>query len=193
MNYSARRTSKIQTPTQDEIFLVAGLRRNSELSFYKLYNNYSSALLGIIYRIVKNEHEAEDVLQETFIKISGNIHLYDSTKSRLFTWMARVATNKSLDHIRTASIRNEAKRVDVIDLESDNFNHAHIGSINIETIGIKQLTSILNFMQRQVIDLMYFQGYTQAEVAQKLNIPLGTVKTRARMAILELRKQFSVE
>ncbi|WP_158798991.1 RNA polymerase sigma factor [Pedobacter sp. L105] len=172
------------------MLLLEGLRANDELSFRRLYKDYSPALLGIIFRIVKQEEEAEDVLQETFINISRNILLYDSDKSGLFTWMAKVATNKALDYIRSAPVRREGNRVDIIDLEQDYVDEFHINCLNIETIGIKELTSILKPIEWQVIDLMYFQGYTQTEVAEELNIPLGTVKTRARMAIIELRKQF---
>lgn len=124
------------------------------------------------------------------MKIIRNIHLYDSDKSRIFTWMARIAKHKSLDHIKSALFKNQLNRINLADLQKDEQRQSHINSINIETIGIKQLTLVLNTIQRRVIDLMYFQGYTQVEIAEELNIPLGTVKTKARTAIIELRKFF---
>lgn len=191
MNRNSLRILTIKAATQEEILLVEGLKANDKFSFNALHKNYSYALLGIIFRIVKHHEDAEDVLQETFIKISRNIHQYDDNKSRFFTWMARIAKHKSLDYVKTASAKNEANRIDLIDIHQYTCKQIHINSLNIETLGLKQLTFVLNNVQREVIDLMYFKGYTQVEIAKQLEIPLGTVKTKARMAIIELRKLFT--
>jgi RNA polymerase sigma factor (sigma-70 family) len=172
----------------DEILLVTQLRARDQSAFQKLYKSYSAALFGIISRIVKHDEEAEDVLQETFIKIADNLHLYDASKSRFFTWMATVAKNKAIDHMRTAGVKRSNSTIDVTTVYED--SHLLINCINVEAIGIKQLTWALSATQRNVIDLLYFNGYTQKEVSETLNIPLGTVKTKARQAINILRAQF---
>jgi RNA polymerase sigma factor (sigma-70 family) len=177
----------------DERDLLIGLKGHNHATFCKLYNSYSGALLNIICRIVKHEEESEDVLQETFIKIMNNIHLYDSNKATLFTWMSKVARNKSLDHMRTVAVRNGSKTIQIDHLNDKKISEPKLSPINIDTIGVRQLTANLITTHQEVINLMYFQGYTQVEVADQLAIPLGTVKTRARMAILELRKQFKIK
>jgi RNA polymerase sigma factor (sigma-70 family) len=172
----------------DEILLLMQLRAHKQSSFQKLYKSYSAALLGIISRIVKHDEEAEDILQETFVKIVNNLHLYDPDKSRFFTWMAKVAKHKAIDHIRSAAVKKGDRTIDVSTLHDD--RQLHINCINIDAIGVKQLICNLTSTQRNVIDLLYFNGYTQKEVAEKLAIPLGTVKTKARQAINILRAQF---
>lgn len=191
VNYNSQRKSAITVANKCEIQLLKGLREHDEQSFSKLYDNYSAALYGVVSRIVKNEVEAEDVLQETFVKIINNLHLYDEDKSRLFTWMARVAINKSLDYLRTATVVKETNNVSFVDLAEEKKKSLQTVMLNIDAIGVKQLTYELQPSQKQVIDLIYFKGYTQLEVSEELNIPLGTVKTKVRLAILSLRRKFS--
>ncbi|CAM4373150.1 RNA polymerase, sigma subunit, ECF family [Pedobacter westerhofensis] len=174
----------------DESLLLKGLKENSEPAFRNLYYNYKSALLAIILKMMKNKEEAEDILQETFINISKNLHLYDPDKGRLFTWMARVARNKTLDNLKSPSARHSIHQLDVEELDEDILRPLQISCFNVEAIGLKTLTDGLNASQRKVIDFIYFNGYTHLEVAEALNVPLGTVKTRNRMAMNTLRAFF---
>ena len=154
-----------------------------------LYDNYSSALYGVILRIVQKDEIAEDVLQETCLKIWNNFKQYNASKGRLFTWIINVARNTAIDKIRSREFANAAKNRNVDDsVDSVNLKQYH--SFNPETIGIKEMVNNLEKEHKEIIDLMYFKGYTQIEVALKLHIPLGTVKTRARTAIMKLRKYF---
>lgn len=154
-----------------------------------LYDNYSSALYGVIMRIVQTEEIAEDVLQESFVKIWKNFSQYDSSKGKLFTWIVNVARNMAIDKVRSKDFMNSAKNqaidniVSFVDL---NTNHSY----NPDHIGVKELINKLSDDQKVIIDLLYFKGFTQVEVSETLNIPLGTVKTRARLAINNLRKEF---
>jgi RNA polymerase sigma factor (sigma-70 family) len=169
--------------------LVMGLLAGNTSSLDKLYDSYSAALLGIISKIVKHDDVAEDVLQETFLKIWTSIPQYDPARGRLFTWMARLAKNKSIDHLRSRAEINSQRNED-IDLLSPEVNQLHQIQYNPEHIGLKQLMSVLAPAQLLVLDLVYFQGYTQSEAALELNIPVGTVKTRIRIAIKTLRTFF---
>jgi RNA polymerase sigma-70 factor (ECF subfamily) len=169
--------------------LVELLRARDSKGMNILYDNYSAALFGVILRIVENREIAEDILQEGFVKIWNNFQSYDSSKGRLFTWMINICRNQALDKLRSKAEMNSSKNqsldnaVNMID-GSANFKN------NVDTIGIKELTEKLEEEQKVIIDLLYFKGFTQAEAAEKLNIPLGTVKTRSRMAILKLREYF---
>lgn len=171
--------------------LIKDLKLMDMRAFSFLYAQYSSALLAIIIKIVKSRETAEDVLQETFTKVSSKIGQYDETKGRLFTWMARIARNKAFDHIKGRGSTNSAKNIkieEIMDLVEMN----NCCYYNPDTIGIGQLTTTLNPFQKEVLDLVYFQGYSHAETAKILNIPIGTVKTRIRISILTLRKYFTV-
>ncbi|RAJ29550.1 RNA polymerase sigma factor [Pedobacter cryoconitis] len=181
----------ISIASSQEKELIKDLKLKNMRAFSFLYQQYSPALLSIIIKIVKSRETAEDVLQETFTKVASRIDQYDETKGRLFTWMARIARNKSFDHIKGKGSANSAKNVkieEIMDLVEMNY----VCYYNPDTIGVGQLTTTLNPFQKEVLDLVYFQGYSHAETAKILNIPIGTVKTRIRISILTLRKYFTV-
>lgn len=175
--------------TLSENDLVLALRQKDKAGVEALYDMYSSSLYGVIFRIVQHEEIAEDLLQETFIKIWNSFTLYDPSKGRLFTWMVNVARNLSIDKIRSKDFRNNSKNQD---LENTvNFIDEQVNTaINPDVVGVKELVSQLKPDQKSVLDLVYFRGYTHVEAAEELGIPLGTVKTRMRMAIITLRKFF---
>ena len=182
----AEETKPVPDPESELIQqLILGDKRGLE----KLYKSYSAALLGIISRIVKQPDLAEDVLQETFVKIWKSADQYDAAKGRLFTWMARLARNKAIDHLRSRGELNSLKNDDLNDFTLA-VNELHQIHYNPEIIGIRQLMNVLTPEQKAILDLVYFQGYTQLEASQALNIPIGTVKTRIRFSIKVLRSFF---
>jgi len=169
--------------------MVRGLKCGDQKALENLYKMYSGSLYGIISRIVKFDEVAEDILQDTFIKIWKSIDHYEASKGRLFTWMARLAKNSAIDHLRSKSQVNSSKNDSLGDL-SIVVDRSHHTQYNPEIIGVKKLTEYLTPAQKEILELVYFQGYTQAEVADELSIPIGTVKTRIRLAILTLRTFF---
>jgi RNA polymerase sigma-70 factor (ECF subfamily) len=173
-------------PPDQETVLVAQLQARDEKALSFLYDKYAAALYGVALKIVKREELAEDVLQETFIKIWSAFSQYDSSKGRLFTWMLNICRNKAIDKIRSGSYRVGLKTQDIEETNTATF----AGSMQTQPdhIGIKEITEKLIPDQKVIIDMMYFGGFTQSEVAEELNIPLGTVKTRARNAIKTLSK-----
>lgn len=151
---------------------------------------YSGALLGVISRIVQPIELAEDLLQETFVKIWNSAASYDPAKGRLFTWMMNVARNLSIDKLRSKEFKNASKNQE-LENNVDFIDEQKKVSFNADILGLKDMVTQLKPELKQVLDLVYFGGYTHAEAAEELNLPLGTVKTRVRMAILELRKNFN--
>ena len=170
--------------TQEE--LIPLLLKKDDRSFTLLYDNYSKSLYGVIFTLIKDREEAEDVLQEVFIKIWKNIDSYSESKGRLYTWMLNIARNTSIDKLRSKGFNNNQKN-----LSSDNFVHIlddNSKTINrIDAIGIKEFIKKLKPKCIQIIDLLFFKGYTQQETSDELEIPLGTVKTQNRNCMNELR------
>jgi RNA polymerase sigma-70 factor (ECF subfamily) len=167
--------------------LIARLRSQDTAAVSVLYDMYSPALYGAVLRIVKVEETAEDVLQEAFVKIWNSFQSYDESKGRLFTWMLNICRNQAIDKIRSRQHRVSQKTREIpasprAEFGSDGFKPEHIG--------VREITERLSPEQKQVIDLMYFEGLTQSEIAEEFGIPLGTVKTRARSAIKTLGKLF---
>lgn len=179
-----------QKITLSENELILALREKNKLGAEALYDMYSSSLYGIIYRIVQHEEMAEDLLQDTFVKIWNSFSSYDSTKGRLFTWMVNVARNLSIDKIRSKDFRNNIKNQD-IENTVNIIDEQRSTAINPDIVGVKELVQHLKPEQKSILDLVYFRGYTHVEAAEELGIPLGTVKTRMRMAITTLRKFFN--
>ncbi len=151
-----------------------------------MYDNYSGALYGVIFRIVQSEEVAADVLQATFVKIWSKIAQYDRKKSTIFTWMLNIARNSAIDQYRKTKRESESpiQHLDnsVSNVESDSLD------IQTNSIGLTEVIAKLNPDYQLVLEYLYFKGYTQQELSDELEIPLGTVKTRARSALIELRK-----
>lgn len=170
--------------------LITALQNREKVGAEALYDMYSGSLHGIIFRIVQHEEIAEDLLQETFVKIWNSFGSFDSEKGRLFTWMANIARNLSIDKLRSKDFRNHSKNQDIEN--TVNFiDEQRNTSLNPETFGVRELIEKLKPEQKLILDLVYYKGYTHVEVAEELDIPLGTVKTRLRMAIITLRKFFN--
>ena len=166
---------------------IALLQKKDEQAFSYLYENYSGAILGVIQKIISTQSLAEDTLQDTFVKIWKGIDSYDASKGRLFTWMIKVARNTSLDVVKSKDFKNSRKNQEmsdfVYDLKQDNTTLRHLDSV-----GLKNVINKLKEDFRIIIDMAYYQGYTQVEISEHLNIPLGTVKTRARNALMALKQ-----
>lgn len=179
----------LPSTTYTEPDLIALLQGKDEKAFNYLYDNYSGALYGIIIRILDREDWAADVLQEVFLKIWRNIGQYDTGKGRLYTWMLNVARNTAIDALRSKNFRQERKTIDMEQTVSYGEDRLSTRT-NTDHLGVKKILMGLKDDFRVIIDLAYFQGYTQEEISQKLKIPLGTVKTRMRNALIELKTIF---
>ncbi|MCX2477519.1 RNA polymerase sigma factor [Pedobacter sp. MC2016-15] len=177
------------TYNDPETELVASLVARDTKALDLLYSSYSSSLMGIVSKVVKQEEVAQDVLQESFIKIWNSIGQYDASRGRLFTWMSRLARNTAIDHLRSRGEINSHKNDDLSDFTVE-INERYQISFHPEFIGLKQLIEVLTPEQKLILDMVYFQGYTQLEVSTALNIPVGTIKTRIRMSIKVLRAFF---
>jgi RNA polymerase sigma factor (sigma-70 family) len=167
--------------------LILSLQQRDQQAFSYLYDNYAPALNGVIYRMVEEKELAEDILQEAFIKIWDNFAQYDSSKGRLFTWMINLTRNLTIDTLRSKSYKKQQK-ISADENSVSNLPGNHSGAERFDTIGLRKQLENLKPEQRTIIDLAYFNGYTQDEIAKEIGIPLGTVKTRMRTAIIELRK-----
>jgi len=171
-----------------EKHIVELLKTGDERAIGLLYDNYADALYGVAIKVTHDEALAQDVLQESFVKIWKNAHKYDADKARLFTWLFRVVQNTAIDKVRSRK-RKMNKEVQTDDA---NVYHLQATSLAIEHIDIKKHANGLEDKYRVVIDALFFQGMTQQEASDELNIPLGTVKSRLKIGLRELRKLFGV-
>lgn len=160
------------------------LKDRDSKAFSYLYDNYSGALLGVISQIIDDMDLSNDVLQEVFINIWRKIESYDPIKGRLFTWMLNIARNASIDVLRSKSYQNNRNNQEITESFSGGF-----ATMKLDDVGLKKVLSQLKSEHRVLIELAYFKGYTHEEISEIEDIPLGTVKTRIRNALLQLREQ----
>ena len=170
--------------TQEEV--LALISKKDDRAYTYLYDMYSKSLFSVIKNLINDREEAEDVLQEVFIKIWKNIDSYNESKGRFYTWTVNIARNSTIDKLRSKNFNNSKKN-----LSSDNFVHLLDDSNKltnkIDSIGIEEFVKKLKPKCIQIIDLLFFKGYTQQEASDELEIPLGTVKTQNRNCINDLR------
>jgi len=152
-----------------------------------LYEAYGPALFNIILRIVHSQELAEQVLQDTFVKVWRYSNSFDVSKGRLFTWLLNIARNTAIDATRTTQFQQYGRTDDISALTYS----LHVEPLHIDELDVREVAGRLNEKYYRLVDLVYFQGYSQQEAAQEVGIPLGTLKTRLRQAILLLRRNFS--
>jgi RNA polymerase sigma factor (sigma-70 family) len=169
-----------------ETELVNLLKQHDEQAFSYLYDNYAAALNGVIFRMTNNMALSEDILQETFIRIWNNLDRYDATKGKLFTWLINIARNLTIDTLRSKGYKKQLQ----ISTDENTVSNVQAFSVSVaqyDSIGLRKQLEQLRPEQKKIIDLAYFEGYTQDEIARETGVPLGTVKTRMRSAITALR------
>ena len=179
--------STVSIYSEEELVLL--LKQQSESAFNYLYQNYANVLYGVVRKVIFDEHTAQDVLQDVFVKIWNNIGQYDPRKGRIYTWMINIARNAAIDKLRSKGEVMKGK----IQTGEDAVSNTG-GSMKTEqatdTIGLRNTVGELKPEYRAIVELAYFKGYTLDEISKTLDIPLGTVKTRMRHAIQLLREHF---
>jgi RNA polymerase sigma-70 factor, ECF subfamily len=171
--------------------LVERLQRRDTQAMADLYDRFGRLVYSVIYAIVRDSGIAEDLLQETFVRIWNRVSGFDAQRGALGPWLLTIARNRAIDHIRSAGARNSKNLFELeerehksteIDAELDlqNKDQAKV---------IHAAMNKLTVNQRRVIELAYYQGLSQMEIAEKLGEPLGTVKTWIRGALKKLREE----
>ncbi|WP_228390862.1 RNA polymerase sigma factor [Chryseobacterium contaminans] len=181
----SRKINIIKTTYSEEELIVL-LKEKNENGFHYLYDHYSGALYGIVLRIVQSKEYAEEVIQDVFVKIWNSIHQYDASKGRFYTWMINIARNTAIDYLKSKGFQNELKNQPLPDFV---YNSTELSTANhsVDYIGFNNVLENLEVDKQELINLSYYQGYTQHEISEKLKIPLGTVKTKMRNALMKLK------
>jgi RNA polymerase sigma-70 factor (ECF subfamily) len=172
-----------------EKVLVVHLRQGDQKAFQHLYGSYRRSLFGVINTIVNDSNEAEDLLQDTFVKIWQRFYRYDPEKGTLFNWMLNVARNTALDTVRRRRLVQYTPYI-----EPDTLPEILTYLPVIDGIGVAYLArQTLLPHQWKVIHLAYWQGYSYPEIATQLALPLGTVKSHVRQSLIRLRPLFNTK
>lgn len=169
-------------PIETEI--VTLLEKGDKKAISLLYENYADALFGVISKVISDPDLAQDALQETFVKVWKKAKSYDSKKAKLFTWLYRIAYNTAIDKVRSYSIKSKKE----IQIDDSNVYKLTSVSLNQDVMDIKKHLNTLEEKYQIVINALFFEGMTQQEASDELDIPLGTIKSRLKIGLRELKK-----
>ena len=167
-----------------EKHIVSLLAEKDDKAISLLYDHYGDTLYGVAYKVLRDDDLAQDVLQESFIKIWKKADTYDASKAKLFTWLFRIIRNTAIDKLR--SVNNKSDKEVQIDV-SDVYNLG-VNGIRPEFMDVQENLEKIEPKYQVVLEALFFQGMTQQEASEELDIPLGTIKSRLKIGLRELGK-----
>ncbi len=177
--------SKPNTNIIDDSELIDLLHGNPRDAIAQVLLKYGDALYGCVLRITQSKEAAEDIMQVASVKVWKNAKSFDASKGRLFTWLLNIFRNTAIDKIRSGKFKRNQTSESIETTVYNNVSHSE--EMVIEDVGLRRTLNKLEPKYREVIDLLYLQGYTQREATEELGIPLGTIKSRVKIGIRELR------
>jgi RNA polymerase sigma-70 factor (ECF subfamily) len=172
--------------------LISQFQNKNVRAYEKLYNMYCNSISGVVQTIVKNDDVAQEITQDVFIKAWNKSDSYSAKKGRFFTWILNIARNAAIDYTRSKKFKQSKQNlnsdffVDILE-SNDRLDNS------TDAIGIKEFVKNLSEKCKAIIALLFFKGYTQKEASEQLEIPLGTVKTRNRNCIADLRTMVGIK
>ena len=167
-----------------EKHIVELLREGNEKAISLLYEHYGDTLFGVALKVVRNEEVAQDVVQESFVKIWKKAHTYDSSKAKLFTWLFRITRNTAIDKLRSLGTKSDKE----IQMDVSDVYNIGVEGLRPEHLDLQKHLGEIEPKYREVLDALFFQGMTQQEASDELDIPLGTIKSRLKIGLRELKK-----
>src|ERR1700736_274904 len=174
----------------DEPELVRRLKSREPQAMADLYDRYGRMIYALIYRMVRNEGAAEDLVQETFLRIWNRVQAFDQDKGSLGPWVLTVARNRAIDYIRSVDGRMAQSAFEIEELDHPTlFRNLENEMLSLDRVKLlRNAFDKLTPNQRVVIELAYYEGLSQTEMAERMKQPLGTVKTWVRTALKALRE-----
>jgi len=172
--------------------LISQFQQKDVKAYEKLYNMYCNSISGVVNTIVKNDDVAQEITQDVFIKAWNKSDSYSAQKGRFFTWILNIARNAAIDYTRSKKFKQSKQNlnsdffVDILE-SNDSLDNS------TDAIGIKEFVKNLSEKCKSIINLLFFKGYTQKEASEELDMPIGTIKTRNRNCIANLRTMVGVQ
>jgi RNA polymerase sigma-70 factor, ECF subfamily len=187
-------TDDAAQPDRDEATaLLSRVATGDQRAFSDLYDLIAPRMLGLVRHVLKDHAQSEEVVQEVLLEVWQTATRFDPNKGKAVTWMLTMAHRRAIDRVRSAQAsRDRDTKIGIRDLGREVDTVSESVEISIEHKRVEKAMARLSDLQRQAVELAYYGGYTQSEVAEMLNIPLGTVKTRLRDGLIRLRTELGV-
>lgn len=178
--------------SDDEIELIKRIKAKDDKALEELYDLYNRLLFGMIISIVKSREEAEDILQEVFVKIWEKAYTFNEERGNAYSWIVTLTRNKAIDRIRSKGYKTQQKASQDVDapeftLEGDKYDPLETTIFSDRAELVRKALGEIPQSQSEVLKIAYYRGMTQTEISDHLDIPLGTVKTRMRQGMLKLK------
>ena len=175
--------------------LVARIAQRDSDALSDLYRQFSSLVLGLSRRVLKSQEEAEDVLQEVFVQVWNQAERYDPARSSVSTWLSLITRSRSIDRLRSRRVQERTAQSSAEENPQEDTSPEGMGNVlEDERRGrLREALAELPDEQREVLELAFFRGMTQTEIAAATDTPLGTVKTRTLLAMRKMRKALQDE
>jgi len=178
--------------TADDQAALERMARGDQGALAEMYDRHGRLVYSLALRIVRDRGDAEDVTQDVFVQAWRQASRFDTTRGNVAAWLLTMARSRAIDLIRRRRVRPQPGADDVVVETKDTSSAPDVQfewAQRAETI--QEAMGALPLLQRLAIELAFFEGLTQAEIAEQLEVPLGTVKTRIRQGLLKLRDRLA--
>ena len=181
--------ARVDYATQSDAALMSRLQARDEAAFSELYDRYSGLLYGVAMRVCNHPSKAEEIVQDTMMKLWRNPHGFDATRAALSTFLVTLTRNASIDALRrerptTGITDDEGEALPLPSLDSGPLERAELEAVSKR---VKAALLGLSDAHRRTVELAYFRGSSREEIALEMNVPVGTVKSRLKYALDKLR------
>ena len=173
----------------DDKELVRAIVERKQEAVAELYDRFSSLLMALAYRVLGNAQDAEEILQETFLQVWNQAARYDPSRSSVSTWLVLITRSRAIDRLRSRQVQQRTVTAAQQEKPTSHTSPTGVGDVLLQERQrrLGEEMSQLPPEQRQVLELAFYGGSTQSEIAEQTGIPLGTVKTRTLLAMKKLR------
>ena len=173
--------------TQADADVIPLLAAGDTRAIESLYDRYSRLAFGLAFKMLNDRMAAEDVVQEAFVALWRHSRSFDPDRGQVRSWLLRIVRNRAIDRIRGGGTHRETTNIDDVDVPVADTAWDHV-SADADRTQVRTLLSQLPSNQRRAIELSYFGGLSQPEVALTMQVPLGTVKSRQRLGLEKMRQ-----
>jgi len=172
-----------------EALIIGKLKAGDATGLAEAYDRYGKLAYSVIVRITRDANVAEDLIQELFLRLWNRSGDFDATRGSLGVWILAIARNMAIDYIRSSHSRfaSRTRPLNQTDNLANSYKQGEADQILDNSKAVKEAFSSLNLNQRKALEMAYFEGYSQTEIALRLQEPLGTVKSWMRSALTRLR------
>ncbi|HYC62103.1 MAG TPA: sigma-70 family RNA polymerase sigma factor [Thermoanaerobaculia bacterium] len=176
--------------------LLPAVAQGNVSAFEELYDRYSSTVYGLLLRILANPEDAQEVLQETFVKAWTSARMFDAVRGTEVAWLISIARSRGIDRLRSRRTRSDredeaGRELSIFTAFAERVTSADDAIQAEERRAVRDALAELPEAQRIALELAYFEGLSQSEIATRLDQPLGTIKTRMQLGMKKMRERLA--